>query len=141
MTKTERNRLEADRVLGVWLTRLRLTDWEIVIRWDLLPGQKSDGTGEVDTDLEAEIRVHDYHEQASIRLCATWEKWDATALNRTLVHELLHVYEKETQRPAEQTQNTMGKKEHEIFWGWYVAGRERWVEKMARVLVELAGLA
>ena len=128
--------VEMERILATWIGRLRLRDWDIKINYVLRPGEKPDGTG-IDTDNDAEIRVHDYHEQATIRLDATWGEWDSDKANRVIVHELLHVYERETWRPVDQAQNAMSKPAFEMLWGWYVAGRERWIEKLANAIVDM----
>lgn len=133
-------RTELERILAEWQRRLRISDWDIKIRWELRPGQNPDGTGEIDKDADAEIRVHDYHEQASIRLKADWETWDPHFASRVIVHELLHIFEAETKRPVDQAQNAMSKQAFEMLWGWYVAGRERWVEKLAQAIVEMTDL-
>lgn len=126
-------------ILDIWAARLNLTNWDIKIRWELRPGMEPDGTGEAEKGIDAEIKVHDYHEQASNRLAEDWPSWSRDQMNRTLVHELLHIYEKETHRPVDQARNVMSGPTFEMFWGWYVAGRERWVEKLAQALVDLAG--
>lgn len=131
-------REQLERVLSVWQERLRLGHWDIQIRWHLRPGQNPDGTGEADEGIDAEIRIHDYHDQASIRLAEGWEKWDLKMANHTIVHELLHIFEHQTKYPMEKWfQNTRAE---EYAWDLYVRGAENWVDRLALILVDLAGV-
>lgn len=125
-------------VLREWQRRLRLGHWDIQIRWHLLPGQNADGSGEVDSGCDAEIRIHDYHDQASIRLHEDWNKWDLQMANHTLVHELLHIFEHQTKFPLEKW---LGESRGEAYaWDLYVKGAENWVDRLAIILVDLAGV-
>jgi len=121
-------REQLERIIATWQERLRLRDWDVKI-----------SVHEADSENDAEIHVHDYHEQASIRLNPKWVDWDVGLANRVIVHELLHIHEQETKRPVDQAQNAMTKPAYEMLWGWYVAGRERWIEKLAQAIVDMAG--
>jgi hypothetical protein len=124
-------REELQRILSVWQQRLHLDHWDLTIRWDR----------EVSEDNEAEIRVHDWYDQASISFHKEFEKWDERHANTTVVHELLHCFERDSKTAVEAMVNVTTSKVYELAWSRYVAGAEKWVDRLAAILVELAGPA
>lgn len=128
-----------EEIVAVWQGRLRLQNWHIKVRWEK----------EVEFGADAEIKISDDYEQASIRIqqgadaatgTESFETWSDWYANKTIVHELLHIFEKQTGRAAETTQNTMSNQCYELFWAWYSHGAENWVDRLAVILVDLAGV-
>jgi hypothetical protein len=122
---------ELERILAVWQERLRLGHWNITIKWDR----------EVADDNEAEIRVHDWYEQASISFHKKFTEWDETHANTTVVHELLHCFERDCKSAIEAMGPVASASVYELLWSRYIAGAENWIDRLALILVELAGPA
>lgn len=134
-------REQLEHILREWQRRLRLDHWDIQIRWHL----------PVDKENEAEIRISDDYEQASIRIsqhdepdsdipCEGFTSWSARRANEILVHELLHIFEKQTKRPVQAYLPEKANLASELFWTWYEHGAENWVERLSLILVDLAGV-
>jgi len=124
-------RTELERILAVWQDRLRLGHWSIKIVWDR----------EISDENEAEIRVHDWYEQASIGVSKKFEQWDSRHANTTIVHELLHCFERDCKAAVEAMANVSGQAVYELLWSRYLAGAEAWIDRLAIVLVDLTGHA
>jgi hypothetical protein len=134
---------QLERVLRTWQRRLRLDHWDLAIPWGLRPGQNPDGTGEID-DSNAEIRIHEDYDQASIRLSSEYPTWSAEMANRTLVHELLHIFERGSDEAvkalAPDVTGALSKLAYELFWNRYNHESENWVDRLAIIFVDLVGV-
>lgn len=130
-----------EEIVRVWQSRLQLGHWDIKIRWEM----------PVELTIDAEIKISDDYEQASIRIqqltdpssdppTYSFVTWDDYAANRTIVHELLHIFEKQTRRSIESAEPVLPKTAYELMWAWYCHGSENWVDRLAIILVELGGV-
>lgn len=135
------NQEAIEHIVQVWQQRLRLTHWDIQVRWGL----------PVDKSCDAEIKISDDYEQASIRIQTIddpdtepptehFSKWTPEQANRIIVHELLHIYEKQTKRPLEQFMPEKPTPAHDLLWAWYEHGAENWVDRLAMIFVDLVGV-
>ena len=133
---------DIERIVSVWQERLGLSHWDIKVRWEM-PVSKGD---------DAEIRVHQDYEQASMRIqqdtdpastppTVPFTTWTEKQANLVVVHELLHVFEKETRRPAESLEDVLSSSSYTMFWSWYEHGAENWVDRLAARIVEMGGVA
>lgn len=129
-------RKEVERILAVWKKRLGLDCWDIKIRWEI---DIEPDTGEV---AEAEIRVHPDYEQASIRVNRDkFPTWSDEHANATVVHELLHVFERGSNLAVQSAGLLMTDAAYRLLWDRYEHESEGWVDRLAFVLVRLGGLA
>jgi len=135
---------ELERILNVWQCRLQLDHWDIKVKWEVPCSLAS----------EAEIKISNDYEQASLRIqqqsdpttdppTRSFVDWTEYDTNINIVHELLHVFEKETHRPIEAagTNGVMSSSAYEILLAWYQHGAENWVDRLSIILVNLAGVA
>lgn len=133
---------EVERVVAVWQERLGLGRWDIKVRWER----------PVERGCDAEIKISEDYEQASILVqqdtdplsdppTRSFETWTVDDVNLTIVHELLHVFEKATRRPAAAVSSALSSSAYEVFWSWYEHGAESWVNLLTFALVDLAGPA
>lgn len=111
------DRPNLDALLRKWSAILKLQDWELIARyvrlWDLR--EKSEGQATICLRLKmAAIRILD-----PVDYCdADWKQ----DVERTLVHELLHIHLEFFGKPASPTDDDM---------------REQAVESITRALVEM----
>ena len=103
------------------------------IRWEL-PVETEDKT-------EAEIRVHDDYDQASIRIREGYEEWTPEHANVTIVHELLHTFERGSKQAVSCLDLVTKPDAFEMIWHRYLHESENWIDRLAIILVDLGGLA
>jgi hypothetical protein len=133
---------KVEEILTEWQQRLRLYNWDLKIRWEM----------PCELGCDAEIRISDDYEQASLRIqqvddptttpspTRSYRTWSDHEANRVIVHELLHIFEKQTKRAVEAAGPIMPKNTYELLWAWYEHGSENWVDRIAIILVELGGV-
>jgi hypothetical protein len=131
---------EVERIVAVWQARLGLSHWDIKVRWEK----------QVDDGHDATIVISEDYDQASVRIqqkddpesnTRPFSAWSEREANVVIVHELLHVFEIETRRPALALANVLSKTSYEMFWSWYEHGAENWVDRLSIILVDVAGCA
>lgn len=118
-----------EQLLREWQVRLRLERWDLRLRFDL----------PVADDNEAEIRVHDYYEQASVRISPSFVSWSPEWAEAVVVHELVHVFEKSVKRATDAVCEALPAAAREVFWQWYLFASEQMVENVSNALLNTAG--
>lgn len=135
---------QVESLLEDWKQRLGLGHWNIKVNWDM----------PVELGVDAEIKIHNDYEQASIRIqqrtapaddeadrapTRPFTEWTDKEGSHVIVHELLHIFEKQTSRAVQAAESSMSKPAYELLWSWYSHGSENWVDRLAQVLVSLGG--
>lgn len=131
-------REQVEQIVEGWRQRLRLGHWAIKVRWET----------PVEKGYDAEIKISDDYEQATIRIqqqddpdgdppSKSYVHWTEREANEVIVHELLHVFEKQTRRPLEQFMPDKPTPAHDLLWAWYTHGAENWVDRLAVAIVDL----
>lgn len=136
-------RPEIEEIVRIWQERFKLDRWDIKVRWEM----------PVELGYDAEIKISDDYEQASIRIqqledttgeviTKPYTSWTREEANGIIVHELLHIFEKQTRRPLEKfIPDEDPTQAQELLWDWYVHAAENWVDRLASIIVDLAGIA
>lgn len=70
------------RIISTWADRLKMHAWELDVEW----GEDPD-----DEDALASVSPSDLYDYARLRFRSDWPTHGVDALNRIVVHELLHV--------------------------------------------------
>lgn len=112
-----------------WLKILHLEHWQVKIKWDAcLPK---------DENSEAEIDAGDQYLFASLRLSTDWPYWTEEWADRTILHELLHIFDRERDVAAKSVEDLLKDDAFTIYWKRYEHERENAVDVMAEIIYEL----
>jgi hypothetical protein len=120
---------ELERIVAVWQKRLKLQNYRFEFLWH------------EDTEGQAEIKVHDDYEEATLKFGSRWREWDADRANKIVVHELLHIFENGTGVVAESLEDILESHAYALFTSRYNHECENWIDRLAFILVELGGNA
>lgn len=113
-----------------WQKRLLLDHYDIRVRFNI----------DVDKEADAEIKIHDFYDQATVRINGDkFEHWTEAWAEAVVVHELVHVFEKRVRRIVDKTADGMNGLTTEIFWGWYETASEQMVENLAKAFLTAYG--
>jgi hypothetical protein len=120
---------ELELLLRTWQQRLRLDRWDLRLVFDM----------PISEDADAEIRVHDQYDQASIRIGPKYVSWSPANAEAVIVHELVHVFEKRVRSTATAAGDALPAAAREVHWQWYEIVSEQMVENLTLVLLSLVG--
>src|SRR6476469_9022188 len=82
-----------------WLKILHLQHWEVKVKWDACLTKEEDS--------EAEIYTGDHYLFASLRLATDWQYWTDEWADRTILHELLHIFDRERDVAANSVEDLL----------------------------------
>lgn len=118
-----------ERIVREWQSTLGLDSWRIKINWDVA----------ADEGDFAKIKVSDSYENAELRLEAGFREWDSQTANETIVHELLHIFENQAGCIVESLEKIMEPNAYYLLENHYTQMVENWIDRLAIILVGLAG--
>ena len=116
-------------IVNEWQRRLRLQNWEITLHWGGL------------TDDYALIKVSADYENANLRFRQDFPGWTEEFANETVVHELLHIFERGVAQATESLEEVLEPTAYKLFAHRYSHEAENWVDRLSIILVDIAGLA
>lgn len=128
-------RREITRIVRGWQKRLRLTNYSLSISF--IPNDPNVA------DLEgghAEIKVHDDYESAHLKIAAGFAGWNERFANEVIVHELLHIFENGTGTAVESLEEVLDNDAYKLILARYSSAAENMVDRLALILVALAGV-
>jgi hypothetical protein len=143
-TDTRRWARSKDDLHAYFLTlaaALRLDRWEVALE----DGEPEAPDGSAFT-ADADIVVNDHHDFATIRyaehlLDPTKPGMTPDYVRRTLVHEALHLFQRDTRvMVREDLSRWLGVTADEVFWRSYNRASERGIEAMAQAIAPLLPL-
>jgi hypothetical protein len=120
---------EVKRILRVWMRRLRLSHWVLVVTFD------------PDERYEAFVAVGDYLEGDLNVSGGSYRDWTPRHTNEVLVHELLHLHTRDLYHAALEVNVALGKQAAAVHRARLDHELEGAVDNLAVLIVELAGLA
>jgi hypothetical protein len=132
VTKAQ-HKAQLSRIIRIWRERLALEHVVLDVEWYEDPE---------DPDALASIYVSEYYDHATLRFAAGWEDYDATELNRIVVHELMHILMHDYSQAARSIAVT-GAISTDMRLLWHDRchdAEERVVDRLANRLVELGGV-
>jgi len=121
-----------EQIVRVWQSRLKLDHWRITVDWQRPspPGSYAEVILEGDT-----------YDVATVRLdLRGYPKWDQRMANETIVHELVHLHERDLRFAITSAEDMVAKPAWALYWDRVTHEREGLVDRVATVLVELGGL-
>ena len=117
-------------LVATWQQRLRLGHYDLRVCFNL-PTEK---------DSDAEIRIHDYYDQGTVRINGKeFQHWTDAYANSVIVHELVHIFEKKVRLTADAACEALSSQATEVFWAWYLVASEQMVENLARAFLVAYG--
>ena len=125
MTKRQVERLVRD-----WQSRLKLDHWQITVDLD-----KAAGEGCV-----AECDRADSYDTATIRFAPGFSDWSRHYTEQAVVHELLHLYERDLHEAVKSVESLLGKPAYQQFSDRLLHEREGIVDRLATVIVGLVSV-
>lgn len=120
-----------ERVLATWVGRLRLSHWDIKIDWTKTAGD--DNHAEVDTEEDYDLAVIRVHLEG-------FREWSQRFANETIVHELVHVMQRDLNLAARAIEKRVHPAVFEMHADRWLHEWEGAVDRTATVLVELGGV-
>lgn len=133
---------EIERIVEVWQGRLGLAGWDVRVRWEMPCARGCDAEIKIANDYEqASIRIQQDEDPDSDPQTRPFTNWTTDYANYTVVHELLHIFEHQTKRAVGSLEGVIPSGVYDVFSAWYDHGAENWVDRLARVLVDVGGVA
>ena len=120
---------ELERIVAVWQQRLRLGHWQIRIDWD------------TPSDHHADIKPWSVYDYATLRFNSAAPTWSPLIANRNIVHELLHLALRDVDYAVETAELVMAANTYKLFEAAVDNASEAAIDRLATVLVHLAGPA
>jgi hypothetical protein len=117
------------RIVEVWQSRLRLTHWDLTVDTD------TPANGEAIAEC---IRHHSY-DTADLRFRPDWPTWSRRYANDTVVHELMHLQERDLSEAVNTAQLFCHPEAWKQFNDRCEHEREGLVDRLATILVDLGG--
>jgi hypothetical protein len=113
--------------ITTWQSALQLNNWDIQIEWDSSL-----------VDSEAEITYdHDYL-LATLRVSKDWPLWTEEWADLTIVHELLHLFDRDRDLAAKSVEDLMNEQAFKMYENRYDHEKESSVDHLATIIVALA---
>jgi hypothetical protein len=126
---------ELAHIVEAWQHRLQLDHWSIQVDWDTAA---EDG-------CTAQIKPWHVYDYATIRLSHSpekgWTTWPRLIANRNVVHELLHLALRDVEYAHATGELVMAANVWKLFDVAVENASEAAIDRLATVLVDLAGLA
>lgn len=120
-----------ERTIRTWQSRLKLDHWNIKVDWD-----KPSAEG-----YDAECTRSDQYDSATLTFDSKFTKWDVEFATRTVVHELLHLHERDLSEAVKVIEVLVGKPSYQMIHERILHEREGLVDRLAWILVEITGEA
>lgn len=124
-----RRRLET--IAKVWQRRLKLEHWELVVDW----------SEPCEDGYLAVASRSDMYDTALIRVRDDFAKWSERKANEIVVHELLHLHERDLCEAISDATSTLNKQAGRIVRAVMQREREGLVDRLSMILVEIGGTA
>jgi hypothetical protein len=122
-------RASFEKVVRRWQSRLRLNHWDLVI------DTETPAAG----DAIAECIRHHSYDTAVMRFRPDWPQWERRYANDTIVHELLHLQERDLSEAVNTAQLFFHPEAWKQFNDRCEHEREGLVDRLATILVDLGG--
>lgn len=118
-------------MFGEWVKRLGLSHWRINLNLSV-------PAAEMETDSSiATVTTHGAYDEADIGFIEGWSAWDDDKIERTMVHELVHLHLRDLDNMLDVASETMRPSGRKMFDALSHAAMENLVERMTNVLVDL----
>lgn len=128
---------DIEYILSVWQSRLNLTHWTIKVDW-ATPPERPDGADEGDM-LWADVVWGNSSDDATIRFHESYLGWDRKQMNETVVHELIHLVNRDLQEGVESAEDVMPTSAFKVFRNRFEHEIEGVIERTAKLFVTLGG--
>lgn len=117
-------------LVEAWKQLLGMERWEIVVEWHKPLSDK---------DAHGEVQPWGDYETAWLKLAKGWRSWDRRYASKLIAHELLHCLFRDSDNTVASAKTLMSKDAYKMFDGAYTRDNEALVERLARILDNLAG--
>lgn len=119
-------RHQIETAVRVWQTRLKLDHWDIRVDWD-----NPSGGGDV-----ASSEIQDLYDSVTLRFDSRHGDWKVPYGTQTVIHELLHLHERDLAEAVKSVKPLIGLPAYEVFWQRYDHEREGLIDRVATILYE-----
>ncbi len=123
-------RAQVEKIVTVWQGRLKLSQWSVKVDFDKPANASND----------AQVSIDNHYDNATVLLSSAWADWTREYTNLTLVHELLHLHERDVEEAIRSVEGLVGRPAYTLYWDRYKHEREGLVDRLAAVLVENLGV-